>query len=85
MRDAGLGDLFIHRTGHGIGLETHEEPYIVSGNTLRLEPGMAFSIEPGFYETGRFGARIEDIVICTDDGFESVNSRSRGLAMVEVV
>ena len=85
LRDAGLGDLFIHRTGHGIGLETHEEPYIVSGNTLRLEPGMAFSIEPGFYETGRFGARIEDIVICTDDGFESVNSRPRGLAMVEVV
>lgn len=84
LRDAGLGDLFIHRTGHGIGLETHEEPYIVAGNTLRLEPGMAFSVEPGFYQTGRFGARIEDIVICTDDGFESVNSRPRGLAMVEV-
>jgi Xaa-Pro aminopeptidase len=84
LRDAGLGDLFIHRTGHGIGLETHEEPYIVSGNALRLEPGMAFSVEPGFYETGRYGARIEDIVICTDDGFESVNSRPRGLAVVEV-
>jgi Xaa-Pro aminopeptidase len=84
LREAGLGDLFIHRTGHGIGLETHEEPYIVSGNALRLEPGMAFSVEPGFYETGRYGARIEDIVICTDDGFESVNSRPRGLAVVEV-
>ena len=84
LRDAGLGDLFIHRTGHGIGLETHEEPYIVKGNGLRLEPGMAFSVEPGFYETGRFGARIEDIVICTETGFESVNSRPRGLAMVEV-
>lgn len=84
LRDAGLGDLFIHRTGHGIGLETHEEPYIVKGNALRLEPGMAFSVEPGFYETGRFGARIEDIVICTETGFESVNSRPRGLAMVEV-
>jgi len=84
LRDAGLGDLFIHRTGHGIGLETHEEPYIVKGNALRIEPGMAFSIEPGFYETGRFGARIEDIVICTETGFESVNSRPRGLAMVEV-
>ena len=84
LRDAGLGDLFIHRTGHGIGLETHEEPYIVKGNALRLEPGMAFSIEPGFYETGRFGARIEDIVICTETGYESVNSRPRGLAMVEV-
>ena len=84
LRDAGLGELFIHRTGHGIGLETHEEPYIVSGNTLRLEPGMAFSVEPGFYETGRYGARIEDIVICTETGFESVNSRPRGLAVVEV-
>lgn len=84
LRDAGLGDLFIHRTGHGIGLETHEEPYIVKGNALRLEPGMAFSVEPGFYETGRFGARIEDIVICTETGFESVNSRPRGLVMVEV-
>lgn len=84
LRDAGLGDLFIHRTGHGIGLETHEEPYIVKGNALRLEPGMAFSVEPGFYETGRFGARIEDIVICTETGFESVNSRPRGLAIVEV-
>ena len=84
LRDAGLGDLFIHRTGHGIGLETHEEPYIVKANALQVEPGMAFSIEPGFYETGRFGARIEDIVICTETGFESVNSRPRGLAMVEV-
>ena len=56
----------------------------MKGNALRIEPGMAFSIEPGFYETGRFGARIEDIVICTETGFESVNSRPRGLAMVEV-
>ena len=57
---------FIHRTGHGIGLETHEEPYIVAGNDPPLEPGMAFSVEPGIYLAGRHGARIEDIVVCTD-------------------
>ena len=84
LRDAGLGDLFIHRTGHGIGLETHEEPYIVVGNALALESGMAFSVEPGFYSTGRFGARIEDIVICTDDGVDSLNRRPHGLAVIEV-
>ena len=60
---AGYGEHFIHRTGHGIGLETHEEPYIVAGNTELLEPGMAFSIEPGIYLPGRHGARIEDIVV----------------------
>ena len=65
---AGYGEQFIHRTGHGIGLETHEEPYIVAGNELVLEPGMAFSIEPGIYLAGRHGARIEDIVVCTEDG-----------------
>ena len=64
---AGYGEHFIHRTGHGIGLETHEEPYIVAGNTEPLEPGMAFSIEPGIYP-GAHGARIEDIVVCTADG-----------------
>ena len=60
---AGYGELFLHRTGHGIGLETHEDPYIVAGNELPLEPGMAFSIEPGIYLAGRHGARIEDIVV----------------------
>ena len=79
LTDAGIGNLFIHRTGHGIGLESHEEPYIVAGNDLRLEAGMAFSIEPGFYQAGRFGARIEDIVICTREGVEAVNHRPREL------
>ena len=79
---ANLGELFIHRTGHGIGLESHEEPYIVLGNKLPLVAGMAFSIEPGFYLTGRYGARIEDIVICTEHGVESVNNQPRELAIV---
>lgn len=80
--DAGLGDLFIHRTGHGIGTETHEEPYIVEGNALVLEPGMAFSIEPGVYLEGRFGARIEDIAVCTDDGLEVLNHAPRALTVL---
>ena len=79
IADAGFGDLFIHRTGHGIGQETHEEPYIVEGNDLLLEEGMAFSIEPGIYFDGRFGARIEDIAVCTVDGLEVLNNTPRGL------
>lgn len=79
LRDAGYADLFIHRTGHGIGLETHEEPYIVAGNDLPLEPGMAFSIEPGFYLSGEYGARIEDIVIVTGDGLDVLNTTPREL------
>lgn len=79
LADAGLGDHFIHRTGHGIGLETHEEPYIVAGNATLLEPGHAFSIEPGFYLPGRFGARIEDIVVVADDGIEVLNNTGRDL------
>lgn len=80
--DAGLGDFFIHRTGHGIGLETHEEPYIVSGNSTPLVPGHAFSIEPGFYLPGRFGARIEDIVTCEPGGVRSTNTTTRDLVVV---
>ncbi|TCO49939.1 Xaa-Pro aminopeptidase [Kribbella antiqua] len=76
---AGLGELFIHRTGHGIGLDVHEDPYIVSGNGLILEPGMAFSVEPGLYQPGRWGARIEDIVVVTEDGVESMNNRPHEL------
>ncbi|MEO7061216.1 MAG: Xaa-Pro peptidase family protein [Lapillicoccus sp.] len=79
---AGYGEFFIHRTGHGIGLEVHEEPYIVAGNDLVLETGMAFSIEPGIYQPGRWGARIEDIVVVTADGVESLNHRPHGLEQV---
>lgn len=79
---AGYGDHFIHRTGHGIGLETHEEPYIVSGSARPLEPGMAFSVEPGIYLPGRFGARIEDIAVCTADGGERLNLTARDLVVL---
>jgi len=79
IRDAGWGEHFIHRTGHGIGLDTHEAPYIVEGNDLRLTPGMAFSVEPGIYLAGRCGARIEDIVVCTEDGVRVLNEGPREL------
>jgi Xaa-Pro aminopeptidase len=79
---AGYGEAFLHRTGHGIGLETHEDPYIVAGNSTVLEPGMAFSIEPGIYLPGKHGARIEDIVVVTDDGIERLNLRPRELAVL---
>lgn len=78
---AGYGEFFVHRTGHGIGLETHEYPYIVAGNTEALQPGHAFSIEPGIYP-GPSGARIEDIVVCTSDGCERLNTGSRELVVV---
>jgi Xaa-Pro aminopeptidase len=79
ITDAGWGEQFIHRTGHGIGLDTHEAPYVVAGNDLPLEPGMAFSVEPGIYLAGRYGARIEDIVVCTDDGVRNLNGGTREL------
>jgi Xaa-Pro aminopeptidase len=81
ITDAGYGEWFIHRTGHGIGLESHEDPYIVEGNTIPLEPGMAFSIEPGIYP-GPHGARIEDIVVCTEDGYQRLNNAPRDLVIV---
>lgn len=82
--EAGLGEYFVHRTGHGIGLSVHEEPYIVAGNDLPLRAGMAFSVEPGVYFPGKWGARIEDIVIVTPDGAESLNQRPHELIVVPV-
>ena len=78
----GLAEVFVHRTGHGIGLSVHEEPYIVSGNAIELTEGMAFSVEPGIYFRGEWGARIEDIVIVTADGCEPVNTRPHGLTVL---
>ncbi|MEH3140043.1 MAG: Xaa-Pro peptidase family protein [Mycobacterium kyogaense] len=80
----GLAEYFVHRTGHGIGLSVHEEPYIVAGNDLPLLEGMAFSVEPGIYFPGQWGARIEDIVIVTADGAMSVNNRPHDLVVVPV-
>ena len=80
---AGYGEFFVHRTGHGIGLECHEDPYLVAGNTEPLEPGMAFSVEPGIYLPGRHGARIEDICVCTEDGGERLNLVRRDLVVLD--
>ncbi len=82
IAEAGYGEFFVHRTGHGIGLEGHEEPYIVAGSAQVLEPGMAFSIEPGIYLPGRHGARIEDIVVCTEDGAQRLNLTDRELVIL---
>jgi Xaa-Pro aminopeptidase len=82
IADAGFGEYFIHRTGHGIGLDVHEDPYIVAGNTIPLEAGMAFSVEPGIYQPGRWGARIEDIVVCTEDGVASMNNQPHALVVL---
>jgi Xaa-Pro aminopeptidase len=82
ITEAGYGAAFLHRTGHGIGLETHEDPYVVAGNKLPLEPGMAFSVEPGIYLAGRHGVRIEDIVVVTPDGADRLNRRPRMLAVL---
>jgi Xaa-Pro aminopeptidase len=79
---AGWGEQFLHRTGHGIGLDTHEAPYVVAGNSTPLEPGMAFSVEPGIYLAGRHGARIEDIVVCTPDGARTLNEGPRDLVQL---
>ena len=82
ISEAGYGEQFIHRTGHGIGLTTHEPPYMVEGETRKLEPGMCFSIEPGIYLPGRFGVRIEDIVAVTEEGGRRLNNTTRGLRIV---
>lgn len=83
ITDAGYGLAFLHRVGHGLGLEVHEEPYLVEGNTLPLAAGMVFSDEPGIYLEGRFGVRIEDSVVCTEHGGRRLNEASRALTVVE--
>lgn len=83
ITEGGYGEAFVHRTGHGIGLDEHEDPYLVGGNCEVLVAGHAFSIEPGIYLEGRFGARIEDIVVATDEGPEPLNLVPHGLAVVE--
>jgi Xaa-Pro aminopeptidase len=82
ITSAGFGDFFIHRTGHGIGLDVHEDPYIVAGNKLPLEPGMAFSIEPGIYQPNRWGARLEDIVVVTPTGADPMNNQPHNLVVL---
>ena len=82
ITEAGFGEHFIHRTGHGIGVEEHEDPYIVQGNTTPLVAGHAFSIEPGIYLPGRWGMRLEDIVVATDDGPDALNRVDHSLRVV---
>jgi Xaa-Pro aminopeptidase len=85
ITEAGYGEQFVHRTGHGIGIEAHEDPYLVSGNREVLAPGHAFSVEPGIYLPGRFGMRLEDIVIIDDDGApDPLNNVDHSLVVVDV-
>jgi len=79
---AGYGQFFIHRTGHGIGLEIHEEPYIVAGNSIKLEDGMAFSVEPGVYVPEQYGVRIEDIVVMESGKARRLNKCARELIIL---
>jgi len=83
ITDAGLGQYFIHRTGHGIGIEEHEDPYVVAGNETPLEVGHAFSVEPGIYFPGRFGMRLEDIVVVGEDGVIPLNTVDHALVVIE--
>ncbi|MEV5985352.1 aminopeptidase P family protein [Streptomyces sp. NPDC052051] len=83
IADAGYGEYFIHRTGHGIGVTTHEPPYMIEGEEQPLVPGMCFSVEPGIYLPGRFGVRIEDIVTVTEDGGRRLNTTAREMALVD--
>ena len=83
IAEAGYGDFFIHRTGHGIGIEEHEDPYIVAGNAAPLAPGHAFSIEPGIYVPGHWGARLEDIVVATEGGPLPLNRATHELVVVD--
>ncbi|HYI24130.1 MAG TPA: Xaa-Pro peptidase family protein [Thermomicrobiales bacterium] len=83
ITDAGFGEAFLHRVGHGLGLEVHEEPYLVEGNDLPLAPGMTFSDEPGIYLKGNLGVRIEDTVVCTEDGAIRLNHATRELTVMD--
>ncbi|MFF8726050.1 aminopeptidase P family protein [Streptomyces sp. NPDC015171] len=83
ITDAGYGEYFIHRTGHGIGVTTHEPPYMIEGEEQPLVPGMCFSVEPGIYLPGRFGVRIEDIVTVTEDGGRRLNDTTREMVIVD--
>jgi Xaa-Pro aminopeptidase len=83
ITSAGYGEQFIHRTGHGIGVTTHEPPYMIEGEELEMVPGMCFSVEPGIYLAGRFGVRIEDIVTVTTAGGRRLNNTERDLLIVE--
>ncbi|NDI02328.1 MAG: M24 family metallopeptidase, partial [Actinobacteria bacterium] len=82
IADAGYGEYFVHRTGHGIGMEEHEDPYMVSGDRRVVETGFAYSVEPGIYIPGRWGLRLEDIVVATDDGPVSLNEADHNLHAV---
>ena len=82
IADAGYGEYFIHRTGHGIGMEAHEDPYMVEGNDQPIEPGHAFSVEPGIYVAGKWGMRLEDIVVATEDGPLSMNHANHALVSI---
>jgi Xaa-Pro aminopeptidase len=82
IEDAGYGEYFIHRTGHGIGMEEHEDPYIVEGNSLPLEAGHAYSVEPGIYVPGKWGMRLEDIVVATTAGPRPLNTSDHDLISV---
>jgi Xaa-Pro aminopeptidase len=83
ISEAGFGDAFIHRIGHGIGIEEHEDPYVVEGNITVLVPGHAFSVEPGIYLAGKTGARIEDIVVVTESGYSACNRSPHGLTVLD--
>ena len=83
ISDGGYGERFIHRTGHGIGVEAHEDPYVVAGSDELIQAGHAFSIEPGIYVPDRWGARIEDIVVATEAGPRRLNQADRALAVID--
>jgi Xaa-Pro dipeptidase len=85
IEKAGYGEYFFHRTGHGIGKEGHEEPYISSYDQTIMEPGMTFTIEPGIYLSGRGGVRIEDNVLVTEDGCQSITGFPRELTHLEII